>query len=120
MDLCCRLHRLRSLEEEAPSSLDVEPDKKKLSIKESQQTYVIRLGPSAEHLPEDTRRCSLGEPYLGEQQGLSMRLCTLSSEVEICRARAEASGEVVVEVGRGDQALECSPAPRLPGMCASV
>lgn len=78
------------------------------------------MGPSAEHLPEDTRRCSLGEPYLGEQHGLSMRLCTLSSEVEICRARAEASGEVVVEEGRGDQALECSPAPLLPGMGVSV
>lgn len=73
-----------------------------------------------EHVPEDTRRCSLGEPYLGEQHGLSMRLCTLSSEVEICRTRAEASGEVVVEEGRGDHALECSPAPLLLGMGMSV
>lgn len=42
-----------------------------------------------------------------------MRLWTLSSDVEICRVRADANEEVV-EVGRGDQALECNPAPLLP------
>lgn len=88
--LCWRLHRLRSLEEEeAPSSLEVEPD--------------------------DTRRCSFGDPYLGEQHGLSMRLWTLSSDVDICRVRADTSEDVVVDEGRGDQALECSPAPLLLG-----
>lgn len=48
MGLCWRLHRLRSLEEEVPSNLEVEP--------------------------EDTLRCSFGDPYFGEQHGLSMRL----------------------------------------------
>lgn len=80
MGLCWRLHRLRSLEDVEPSSLEVDP--------------------------EETRRCSFGDPYLGEQQGLSMRLWTLSNDVEICRDRADANGDVVVGDGRGDQALE--------------
>lgn len=67
------------------------------------------------NLPEDTRRWSFGDPYLGEQQGLSMRPWTLSSDVEICRVRAEASGEVVLEDGRGDQALLCKAIPLVPG-----
>lgn len=43
-----------------------------------------------------------------------MRLWTLSSEVDIWRVRAEASGEVVLEEGRGDQALVCRATPLLP------
>lgn len=77
--------------------------------------YIFKLKLRRERLPEETRRWSFGEPYLGEQHGLSMRLCTLSSDVEICRVRAEASEEVVVDEGRGDHALECNPAPLLPG-----
>lgn len=65
--------------------------------------------------PEDTRRWSFGEPYLGEQQGLSMRPWTLSSDVDIWRVRAEASVEVVADEGRGDQALVCKATPRLLG-----
>lgn len=42
-----------------------------------------------------------------------MRPWTLSSDVDICRVRAEASGEVVVEEGRGDQALVCKATPLL-------
>lgn len=49
------------------------------------------------------------DPYLGEQHDLSMRLWTLSSEVEMCRDRADANGFVVDAVGRGDQALDWSP-----------
>lgn len=56
-------------------------------------------------LPEDTLRCNFGDPYLGEQHGLSMRLCTLSSDVEICRVLADAREDVVEDV-RGDQDLE--------------
>lgn len=49
----------------------------------------------------ETLRVSLGEPYFGEQQGLSMRLWTLSSDEEICLDRAETS-----EVDeRGDHAF---------------
>lgn len=66
-------------------------------------------------VPEDTRRCSFGDPYLGEQHGLSMRLWTLSSDDDICRDRADAKEEVVADEGRGDQAFECNPAPRLAG-----
>lgn len=77
--------------------------------------YIFKLKVRREHLPEEPRRWSFGEPYLGEQHGLSMRLCTLSSDVEICRVRAEASEEVVVDEGRGDHALECNPAPLLLG-----
>lgn len=61
------------------------------------------------HKPEETRRWSFGDPYLGEQHDLSMRLWTLSSEVEMCRDRADANGFVVDAVGRGDQALDWSP-----------
>lgn len=60
-------------------------------------------------LPEETLRCNFGDPYLGEQHGLSIRLWTLSRDVEICRVRADASEEVVVDA-RGDQDLEGSPA----------
>lgn len=82
--LCCSDHRLRSREEEeAASRREVEP--------------------------EETRRCSLGEPYLGEQQGLSMRPWTLSREVEMWRDRAEAKGLAVEAVGRGDQSFVWSP-----------
>lgn len=53
----------------------------------------------------ETLRVSLGEPYFGEQQGLSMRLWTLSSDEEICRERADAS-----EVdGRGDHVFPWRP-----------
>ena len=42
-----------------------------------------------------------------------MRPWSLSREVEICRVRAEASGEAVVVEGRGDQALMWKAAPLL-------
>lgn len=67
------------------------------------------------NLPEDTLRCSFGDPYLGEQHGLSMRLWTLSSDVDICRVLADAKEEVAPEEGRGDQTLECNPVPLLLG-----
>ena len=58
----------------------------------------------------DTRRCSFGEPYFGEQQGRSTRPWTLSRDVEICRVRADAREDTAVAgEWRGDQALECSP-----------
>lgn len=70
----------------------------------AEEALVVELVSSLEE-EADTRRCSLGEPYLGEQQGRSMRLATFSSEEEIWRERADAREED----GRGDQLLPWSP-----------
>lgn len=110
--------RLRSLEEEEdPSSREVEP-KDRYEYLNHQETIEEKLWkckiPSRK-LPEETLRWSFGDPYLGEQHGRSMRLWTLSSDVEICRVRADTSEEVDTDEGRGDQVLVCNPDALLLG-----